>query len=144
MEVKTLSFLNIGHPIIAFQEDGAFTTKRFVIIVIVVDFLIVIEMVMAPTGYASDGCVTFGVVVHAPIPNGRMSDPFLVDHGLTIQSPMASRGFRIASPEKPFSNMVVGFNLLESMFNLVNASHKKDVNRTPIVYQNLLSHIIGD
>ncbi|PNX62219.1 hypothetical protein L195_g061046, partial [Trifolium pratense] len=23
-----------------------------------------------------DGCVTFGVVVRAPVPNGRMSDPF--------------------------------------------------------------------
>jgi hypothetical protein len=41
--------------------------------------------------------VTFGVVVRAPVPNGRMSDPFPADHGLTTRSPMASGGFRIAA-----------------------------------------------
>lgn len=41
--------------------------------------------------------MTFGVVVRAPVPNGRMSDPFPADHGLTTWSPMASGGFSIAA-----------------------------------------------
>jgi hypothetical protein len=41
--------------------------------------------------------VTFGVVVRAPVPNGRMSDIFPCISWLTTRSPMASGGFGIAA-----------------------------------------------
>ncbi|CAB4272135.1 unnamed protein product [Prunus armeniaca] len=45
----------------------------------------------------SDGCVTFGVVVRAPVPNGRMSDPFPCGSWLYHSVPDGRRGIRYSS-----------------------------------------------
>ncbi|KAF1898910.1 hypothetical protein Lal_00019031 [Lupinus albus] len=44
----------------------------------------------------SDGCVTFGVVVRAPVPNGRMSDPFPCGSWPYHSVPDGQRGIRAA------------------------------------------------
>ncbi|KAK7325850.1 hypothetical protein VNO80_33897 [Phaseolus coccineus] len=45
----------------------------------------------------SDGCVTFGVVVRAPVPNGRMSDPFPCGSWPYHSVPDGQRGIRYSS-----------------------------------------------
>ncbi|KAH7511611.1 hypothetical protein FEM48_ZijujMtG0003600 (mitochondrion) [Ziziphus jujuba var. spinosa] len=44
-----------------------------------------------------DGCVTFGVVVRAPVPNGRMSDPFPCGSWPYHSVPDGQRGIRLNS-----------------------------------------------